>query len=70
MFQRECAFFTTDFADVFAQSVSNLKRLCTDCEVAAFNLSARSTVGLLLFSHEYSSLPVRVIDREIGKSLV
>ncbi len=70
MFQRECAFFTTDFADSFAQSVSILKRLCTDCEVVAFNLSARSTVGLLLFSHEYSSLPVRVIDREIGKSLV
>ena len=70
MFQRECAFFTTDFCGCFAQSVSNIKRLCTDCEVAVFNLSARSTVGLLLFSHEYSSLPVRVIDREIGKSLV
>jgi hypothetical protein len=53
MFQRECAFFTTDLADSFARSVSNLKRLCTDCEVTAFNLSAKSTVHLLLFSHEY-----------------
>jgi hypothetical protein len=66
---RMCLFYNR-FADFFVHSVSNLKRLCTDCEVTAFNLSARSTVGLLLFSHEYSSLPVRVIDREIGKSLV
>ena len=65
MFQRECALFTTDFVDSFAQSVSNLKRLCTDCEVEAFN---QDQPQALLFSHE--PIPVRVIDREIGKSLV
>jgi hypothetical protein len=70
MFRRGCAFFTTDFADFVTQSVSDLKRLCTDCEVAAFNSYARSTVGLLIFGHEHSSLPVCVIDREIGESLV
>jgi hypothetical protein len=66
---RMCLFYNR-FADFFVQSVSNLKRLCTDCEVAAFNSCDARTVSLLLFSHEHSLLPVRVIDRKIGKSLV
>jgi hypothetical protein len=67
---RMCLFYNR-FADFFAHTVSNLKRLCTDCEVAAFtSCDARSTLSLLLFSHEHSSLPVRVIDREIRESVV
>jgi hypothetical protein len=66
---RMCLYYNR-FGGFFTQSVLNLKRLCTDCEVATFNLCARSTLGLLIFGHEPSSLPVRVIDREIRESLV
>jgi hypothetical protein len=67
MFRRGCAFITTDFAD-FSRRACQISNVFA--QIVKFNLCARSTLGLLIFGHEHSSLPVRVIDREIRESLV